>query len=119
MRAAVVGHVEWIRFARVERVPASGEIAHSSDAWEEAGGGGGVAALQLALLADESHLFTALGVEVTAEGIETEAQRDTLIRIGCDELQGFLLSRPMSLEQVDERLAVTRETDGSAVASAA
>ena len=61
MRAAVVGHVEWIRFARVERVPGGGEIAHSFDDWEQAGGGGGVAAVQLALLADEAHLFTALG----------------------------------------------------------
>jgi ribokinase len=61
MRVAVVGHVEWIRFARVERAPAPGEIAHSTEEWEQAGGGGGVAAIQLALLADESHLFTAFG----------------------------------------------------------
>jgi ribokinase len=61
MRVAVVGHVEWIRFARVDRLPAAGEIAHSFDEWEQAGGGGGVAAVQLALLADEAHLFTALG----------------------------------------------------------
>jgi ribokinase len=61
MKVAVVGHVEWIRFARVERVPAPGEIAHSTETWEQAGGGGGVAAVQLALLADEVHLFTALG----------------------------------------------------------
>jgi ribokinase len=61
MRAAVVGHVEWIRFARVDRVPATGQIAHAFDQWEQAGGGGGVAAVQLALLADEAHLFTALG----------------------------------------------------------
>ena len=31
MRVAVVGHVEWIRFARVDRVPVPGEIAHSFD----------------------------------------------------------------------------------------
>ena len=61
MKVAVVGHVEWIRFARVERLPGPGEIAHSTDEWEQAGGGGGVAAIQLALLADEAHLFTALG----------------------------------------------------------
>ena len=61
MRVAVVGHVEWIRFARVERIPASGHIAHSFEDWEAAGGGGGVAAVQLALLADEAHLFTVLG----------------------------------------------------------
>lgn len=61
MRVAVVGHVEWIRFARVDRMPAGGEIAHSFDSWEAVGGGGGVAAIQLALLAGEATLFTALG----------------------------------------------------------
>lgn len=61
MKAAVVGHVEWIRFARVERIPPPGAIVHSTEEWEQAGGGGGVAAIQLALLADEAHLFTALG----------------------------------------------------------
>jgi len=61
MKVAVVGHVEWIRFARVERMPGPGEISHSTEEWEQAGGGGGVAAIQLALLADEAHLFTALG----------------------------------------------------------
>ncbi len=61
MRVAVVGHVEWIRFCRVDRFPGRGEIAHSVDDWEQVGGGGGVAAIQLARLAGESTLFTALG----------------------------------------------------------
>ena len=61
MKVAVVGHVEWIRFARVERMPGPGDISHSTEEWEQAGGGGGVAAIQLALLADEAHLFTTLG----------------------------------------------------------
>lgn len=61
MRVAVVGHVEWIRFAHVDEVPEPGEIAHSTDDWEEVGGGGAVAAIQLALLADETHFFTSLG----------------------------------------------------------
>lgn len=61
MRLAVVGHVEWIRFARVETLPGRGEIAHAHDEWEQAGGGGGVAAAQLALLCDEVHLFTSFG----------------------------------------------------------
>jgi EAL domain-containing protein (putative c-di-GMP-specific phosphodiesterase class I) len=65
------------------------------------------------------NLARALGVEVTAEGVETEAQRDTLIRIGCDELQGFLLSRSLSREEVDERLGVERGADEGVVASAA
>ena len=44
MRAAVVGHVEWVRFARVERVPEPGAIVAALDSWEEPGGGGADAA---------------------------------------------------------------------------
>jgi ribokinase len=51
VRTAVVGHTEWIEFGRVERVPAPGDIVHASGEWEEPGGGGAVAAVQLARLA--------------------------------------------------------------------
>jgi ribokinase len=61
MRAAVVGHVEWIEFGRVEHVPAPGEIVHVSESWQEPAGGGAVAAVQLAKLAGEATLYTALG----------------------------------------------------------
>ena len=61
MRVAVVGHVEWIEFARVERVPVAGEIVHARESWEEPAGGGAVAAVQLAKLAGTATLFTALG----------------------------------------------------------
>jgi len=61
MRVAVVGHVEWIWFGAVDRIPGAGEIAHSTDDWEEPGGGGAVAAAQLARLAGSCDLFTALG----------------------------------------------------------
>lgn len=61
MRTAVVGHVEWIEFARVDRVPAAGEIVHATDTWEEVGGGGAVAAVQLAKLAGHCTFLTALG----------------------------------------------------------
>ena len=47
----MVGHVEWVEFARVDRVPLAGEIVHATDTWEEVGGGGAVAAVQLARLA--------------------------------------------------------------------
>jgi ribokinase len=61
MNTAVVGHVEWIEFVRVERMPLAGEIVHALDAWEEPGGGGAVAAVQLAKLAGGARFYTALG----------------------------------------------------------
>jgi ribokinase len=60
-RFAVVGHVEWVQFARVQRVPGAGEVAHARAPFEEPAGGGAVAAVQLARLAGEAVLFTALG----------------------------------------------------------
>ena len=85
MRVAVVGHVEWIRFARVERLPGPGEIAHSTEEWEQAGGGGGVAAIQLALLADEAHLFTALGDDELGRLVRAELEeRGVRVHAGTD-----------------------------------
>lgn len=61
MRYGVVGHVEWIEFLRVPHVPRAGEILHASQSWQEPGGGGGVAAVQLGRMAGEVVFFTALG----------------------------------------------------------
>jgi diguanylate cyclase (GGDEF)-like protein/PAS domain S-box-containing protein len=36
-----------------------------------------------------------LGLRVIAEGVETAAQRQQLLEQGCDEMQGFLLARPV------------------------
>ncbi|TNM66190.1 bifunctional diguanylate cyclase/phosphodiesterase [Aliirhizobium smilacinae] len=41
-------------------------------------------------------LARALNIPVTAEGIETQEQADALTISGCDQLQGFLLGRPMA-----------------------
>jgi diguanylate cyclase (GGDEF)-like protein len=41
-------------------------------------------------------LARALGLRVVAEGVETHAQRDVLVELGCDELQGHYFARPMS-----------------------
>jgi ribokinase len=82
MRAAVVGHVEWVEFLSVEHVPRPGEIVGTLESWQEAGGGGSVAALQLSLLADSVLFLTALGTdelgkralaELSASGIEVHA----------------------------------------------
>lgn len=40
-------------------------------------------------------LSKSLGKAVTAEGVETVGQRDFLIALGCTDLQGYLLSRPV------------------------
>ncbi len=74
VRAAVVGHVEWIEFVEVEHVPRAGEIVHAETSWEQAGGGGGVAAVQLALLADSVLFFTALGAEEIGRRAEKELE---------------------------------------------
>lgn len=39
-------------------------------------------------------LARSLGIEVVAEGIETTAERDSLVRLGCTHVQGFLFARP-------------------------
>ncbi len=61
MRTAVVGHTEWIEFGHVDHVPVAGDIVHASGTWEEPGGGGAVAAVQLARLAGSCTFYTALG----------------------------------------------------------
>ena len=42
-----------------------------------------------------------LGMRVNAEGVETRGQANFLKRHGCDEIQGFLLARPVPAEQVE------------------
>lgn len=46
-----------------------------------------------------------LGMEVTAEGVETEEQYEVLRQKGCDGAQGFWISRPMPAEKVPDWLA--------------
>jgi diguanylate cyclase (GGDEF)-like protein len=43
-------------------------------------------------------LAHALGIEVTAEGVETKEQLDTLTALGCNAFQGYLLSPPVAPE---------------------
>jgi ribokinase len=74
LRVAVVGHVEWVRFARVPHMPQIGEIVHARDPFEEPAGGGAVAAVQLARLAGKCVLMSALG--------EDEHGRRSVERLG-------------------------------------
>lgn len=49
-----------------------------------------------------------VGVEVTAEGVETEEQSDWIRSIGCDYLQGYFFGRPAWSEEIAE-LAMGRQ----------
>jgi ribokinase len=85
---AVVGHVEWVQFARVEHVPRAGEVVHAGDVFEEPAGGGAVAAVQLARLAGGCVLYTALGDD--AEG---HRARERLQELGV-EVRAALCAKP-------------------------
>ncbi len=50
-----------------------------------------------------------LGLEIVAEGVETQAQFDWLVEQGCDLLQGYLMSKPVELEFFVELLRVQSE----------
>lgn len=94
MRVAVVGHVEWVDFVRVERLPAPGEIVHAQESWGEPAGGGGVAAVVLGALAGECLLITALG-------------DDEVGRRAAAELQGLGLRVEAAIRPEPQRRAVT------------
>ena len=52
------------------------------------------------------HLGRALGLTVTAEGVETPEQHRFLQALGCHELQGYLFSPPVTADEIDRILAL-------------
>jgi ribokinase len=88
-RVAVVGHVEWIDFAVVERLPVAGEIVTADDHFELAGGGGAVAAVQLRKLAGRALFLTALGFDRHARRAASELRRANRV-----ELHAAIRPRP-------------------------
>jgi ribokinase len=75
VRLAVVGHVEWVEFIRVEHVPVPGDIVHALELWDDAAGGGAVAAVQLANLNGSVELFTSLGNDDLGRRAREELER--------------------------------------------
>jgi len=65
------------------------------------GGGGDDEAISLAVIS----LAHTLRLKVIAEGVETAEQRDFLRLHGCDEIQGYLYSRPLGARELTEFLA--------------
>jgi len=45
-------------------------------------------------------LGKSLGIDVTAEGVETQQQAELLRRLGCERAQGYYFARPVPLEQL-------------------
>ncbi|HET9336571.1 MAG TPA: EAL domain-containing protein [Sphingomicrobium sp.] len=53
-------------------------------------------------------LARGLGVETTAEGVETEAQAEVMRQLGCTQLQGFHFGRPVRADELEEPRAQAR-----------
>ena len=54
----------------------------------------------LAIVTAIIQMARSLKLETVAEGVETQAQLDALKALGCDQFQGYLISRPVSAEEV-------------------
>jgi EAL domain-containing protein (putative c-di-GMP-specific phosphodiesterase class I) len=52
-----------------------------------------------------------LCLKVVAEGVETQAQADMLKGLGCELAQGYLYSRPVPSEAIDQLLSNNRAAD--------
>src|SRR3712207_2980172 len=53
-------------------------------------------------------LARALGLETVAEGVETPQQAERLRTLGYDVVQGFWFARPLSVDQIEDRLAAAQ-----------
>ncbi|KQT01613.1 diguanylate cyclase [Rhizobium sp. Leaf391] len=60
------------------------------------------------------NMARAQGLKTTAEGVETNEQRDKLKLLGCDNVQGFLMSRPIRREEIIALLSVGKAKSGRA-----
>ncbi len=59
-----------------------------------------------------------LGMQTTAEGVETQEQLDTVKSEGCTEVQGYLLSRPLPAHEIQALLLSMRKADAQDAAAA-
>ena len=50
-------------------------------------------------------LGRSLGVQVVAEGVETDLQADRLLKLGCEFAQGYLFSRPLEPDRAERILS--------------
>lgn len=88
----------------------TGDPEEGEDGEEREGSGRRDEAVVRAVI-DMAH---ALSLEVIAEGVEHEGQRRTLARLGCDQMQGFLFSPPVSPECLEALLPPARSREWAA-----
>jgi len=103
---AVVGHVEWVQFARVPHVPRAGEVVHAEDPFAEPAGGGAVAAVQLARLAGTATLVTSLGED--DNGVRSRARLAELgVAVRASLVEGATRSAVTLVDHAGERTITT------------
>jgi EAL domain-containing protein (putative c-di-GMP-specific phosphodiesterase class I) len=61
-----------------------------------------------ALVASTIALAHSLGLRIIAEGVETRETRNELEQLGCDNAQGYFVSRPVTVQELDGWLAARR-----------
>jgi len=66
-----------------------------------------------ALVASTIDLAHSLGLRMVAEGVETNIAYAELTRLGCDQAQGFLMSKPLPAAELDHWLRNRRALDES------
>ncbi|MGQ7846583.1 EAL domain-containing protein [Granulosicoccus sp. 3-233] len=64
-----------------------------------------------AMVGSVINMAHALNLRVVAEGVETNAQLDVLDQLGCDEVQGYLISRPQQAGQITAFLVNQRNSE--------
>ncbi|MBP9147979.1 MAG: EAL domain-containing protein [Rhodoferax sp.] len=54
-------------------------------------------------------LGNSMNITIVSEGVETQAQKDQLLALGCTLLQGYLISRPIARESLEELVALQNQ----------
>ena len=116
---AVVGHVEWINFLKVDQLPKPGVISHSEKSIEYPAGGGSVIAKTLSeLTSNEVHFFTSLGNDYYGDqAFKILSNMGMKLHVAWREKptrRGFSLidsDRERSITVIGERLAPNHKDD--------
>jgi EAL domain-containing protein (putative c-di-GMP-specific phosphodiesterase class I) len=67
----------------------------------------------VALVASTISLAHSLGLRMVAEGVETQAAFTELTRLGCDQAQGYFMSRPVPAAELEHWLSNRSAPDDS------